>query len=163
METGNKTQSISAILTKIQSANTEADWQTVLKEILQSFDCTSGTIHFLDPADNLLKIRAYAGIPDFLLPKMSAIPIGKGMAGVAAERRQPVQICNLQTDNSGVVRPSAKDTKVEGSIAAPLMLNGQLYGTLGIAKTVPYDFTDDETNALMQIGEAMSRKALASR
>ena len=80
------------------------------------------------------------------------------MAGVAAERRQPVQICNLQTDESGVARPSARDTKVEGSMAAPMMLDGALYGTLGIAKPVPYDFTDEETEALMEIGKALARK-----
>src|SRR5690606_9933848 len=94
---------------------------------------------------------------EFLLPKMSVIPIGKGMAGIAAERRQPVEMCNLQTDDSGVARPAAKETKVEGSIAAPMMLDGKLFGTLGIAKPVPYDFTQEENEALMRIGEAISR------
>ena len=79
------------------------------------------------------------------------------MAGIAAERREAVQLCNLQTDESGVARPAARDTKVEGSIALPLLLNGELHGTLGIAKPVPYDFTDEEVAALMQLGEAICR------
>jgi L-methionine (R)-S-oxide reductase len=105
-----------------------------------------------------LYLKAYQGIPEFLLPKMTVIPIGKGMAGVAAERQQPVQICNLQTDESGVARPSAKETKVEGSITVPMMLNGRLHGILGIAKPVPYEFTSEEEETLMEIGEAISRK-----
>lgn len=92
------------------------------------------------------------------MPKVSAIPIGKGMAGIAAERMKPVEMCNLQTDKSGVARPAAKETKVEGSLAAPLIRKDTLYGTIGIAKPVPYDFTEEEIAVLMAIGEAICQK-----
>ncbi|MDM9581008.1 GAF domain-containing protein [Nostoc sp. GT001] len=137
------------------------DWRRLLTEILNAFDCSTGSIHTLDKDSQLLHVKAYQGIPELLLPKMTIISIGKGMAGVAAERKQPVQICNLQTDESGVARPSAKETKVEGSIAVPLMLNGQLHGTLGIAKPIPYEFTAEEQETLTQIGEAISRKIVS--
>ncbi|NNE77745.1 MAG: GAF domain-containing protein, partial [Pricia sp.] len=52
-------------------------------------------------------------------------------------------------------RPAAKETKVEGSIAIPMMYQGNLFGTLGVAKPVPYDFTEEEVAELMTIGEAM--------
>lgn len=89
---------------------------------------------------------------------MSTIPVGKGMAGIAAERMEAVQVCNLQTDDSGVVRPGAKDTKVEGAITAPMIVEGKLYGTLGIAKKDPYEFNDKETKALMRIASAIAQK-----
>lgn len=133
------------------------NWEEVLSEIISCFDCTTGTIHFLDAKTSLLKLKAQIGIPDFLIPKLSEIPIGKGMAGIAAERRQPVEMCNLQTDSSGVARPAAKETKVEGSIALPMLLDGTLFGTLGIAKPFPYDFTEEEVNDLLKIGKEMSR------
>ncbi len=133
------------------------DWQSVLSTIISHFDCSTGTLHFLDAETPVLKLRAQQGIPSFLLPKLSEIPIGKGMAGIAAERREPVEMCNLQTDTSGVARPAAKETKVEGSIAVPMLLNGTLYGTLGIAKPVPYDFTENEKKELLQLSEEISR------
>ena len=148
---------ISEILSGLQNRQSTVAWQQLLTDIIAAFDCTTGTIHILDRNTNLLMLQAQQGIPAFLLPKMSSIPIGKGMAGIAAERRQPVEMCNLQTDESGVARPAAKETKVEGSIAAPMLLGGELYGTLGIAKPVPYDFTEAETKQLMQIGEELSR------
>ena len=156
------------------------DWQQVLSDSIACFDCSTGTLHFLEtgvaadnsltaksskmngaaedgsPADSMLHLKAQVGIPEFLLPKVSQIPIGKGMAGIAAERREPVEMCNLQTDTSGVARPAAKETKVEGSIAVPLMLGGFLYGTLGIAKPVPYEFTEEERDELMGIGEEIA-------
>ncbi len=150
----------SSILAQLQDHTTEVNWQQLLSDIISSFDCSTGTLHFLDKESGLLKLQAQQGIPDFLLPKMAEIPIGKGMAGIAAERRQPVEMCNLQTDESGVARPAAKETKVEGSIAVPLLLEGNLYGVVGIAKTVPYDFTAEEQVSLMKIGEEMSRYLL---
>jgi len=133
------------------------DWEQLLSKIISSFDCTTGTLHFLNVETSLLELKAQIGIPPFLIPKVSEIPIGKGMAGIAAERREPVEMCNLQTDNSGVARPAAKETRVEGSIAVPMLRSETLFGTLGIAKPVPYDFTEDETKALLKIGEEISR------
>ncbi|WP_051554618.1 GAF domain-containing protein [Maribacter antarcticus] len=136
--------------------NTEIDWQNLLETVVSNFDCTTGTLHFLDKKTQLLQVQAHAGVPDFLLPKLATIPIGKGMAGIAAERKKPVEMCNLQRDSSGVARPAAKETKVEGSVAAPLILDKVLYGVIGIGKRVPYDFTAAETRELMAIGEAIS-------
>ena len=142
----------------IEANGAQPDWAKVLSEILRIFDCTTGTIHALDPAKNLLLLKAQKGIPEFLLPKVSAIPVGKGMAGIAAERKETVQICNLQTDESGIARPSAKETKMEGSITVPLLYNGTLYGTLGIAKPVYYEFSTAEIAALEEIGQVISRR-----
>lgn len=134
------------------------NWQSVLEATITHFDCSTGTLHFLKPNTSILELQAQKGIPEFLLPKVSAIPIGKGMAGIAAERMKPVEMCNLQTDKSGVARPAAKETKVEGSLAAPLIRKDTLYGTIGIAKPVPYDFTEEEIAVLMAIGEAICQK-----
>lgn len=133
------------------------NWQAILFDVITCFDCATGTIHFLEGNSSVLKLQAQVGIPDFLIPKLSEIPIGKGMAGIAAERREPVEMCNLQTDDSGIARPSAKETKVEGSIVVPVMLDNTLYGTLGIAKPVPYNFTEQEIRDLLRIGEEMSQ------
>ncbi|WP_339901901.1 GAF domain-containing protein [uncultured Cyclobacterium sp.] len=142
---------------KILKAN-DLSWQPWLEETLSAFNCVTGTLHVLNQDTGLLELQAQVGIPDFLLPKMSTIPVGKGMAGIAAERMEAVQICNLQTDDSGVVRPGAKDTKVEGAITAPMIVEGKLFGTLGIAKKDPYEFNDEETEALMSIATAIAQK-----
>lgn len=129
----------------------------VLDRILTRFDCPAGTIHLLDPHSQLLKLGAARGMPDVVLMKIATIPVGKGMAGIAAERREPVQICNLQTDTSGVVKPGARETKMEGSVASPMISSsGELKGTLGVAKPVPYDFPETECDLLLKIGEFLA-------
>lgn len=125
----------------------------VLDWLLHRLDCTTGTIHLLEGNSGLLRLVAQRGIPEVVLSKIEVIPVGKGMAGIAAERREPVQVCNLQMDNSGVVRPGARDTKMEGSVAVPMLTSeGVLKGALGVAKPVPYDFTSQECDLLLQTG-----------
>jgi L-methionine (R)-S-oxide reductase len=131
--------------------------EAILDIVLKDFDCPVGTIHSIDPSTGLLKLRAQRGIPEIILDKVRMIPIGKGMAGIAAERKEPVQVCNLQTDNSGVAKPGAKETKMEGSISIPLLLANSLYGTLGVAKPIAYEFSADETKRLMRIGHLLSK------
>lgn len=127
-----------------------------LDKILAHFDCVTGTVHLLGD-DGMLDLLAQRGIPESILPMVSKIPVGKGMAGLAAERRKPVQVCNLQTDDSGDVRPGAKDTKMEGSVAAPMFdSSGELVGTLGVAKPTAYDFSEDEMALLEDLGRTIA-------
>src|SRR5438477_4127751 len=143
-----------SLLEKVDAAlngNSQADaLSQVLNLLLEQFDCPTGTVHLLDEKSGALKLTVHRGIPDVVLDKIQLIPLGKGMAGIAAERREPVQVCNLQTDNSGLARPAAKETRMEGAIAVPILEGEHLRGTLGIGKTVPYEFSAAESELLMQ-------------
>lgn len=127
----------------------------VLELILMHFACVTGTIHRLDGETGLLHLVAQRGIPDAILDRVKCIPVGKGMAGLAAERLQPVQVCNLQTDNSGDAKPGAKLTEMRGSIAMPMMVDGELRGTLGVARPDEYEFSEDQIDLLMRIGSSI--------
>ncbi|HJT77495.1 MAG TPA: GAF domain-containing protein [Gemmataceae bacterium] len=148
-------QFLDRIAETLQPGATDAALTRVLELALAHFGCAVGTVHDLDPASGLLRLRAQRGIPDMLLPRVQRIPVGKGMAGIAAERREAVQVCNLQTDASGVAKPAAKDTRMEGSIAAPMLVGGELRGVLGVAKPTPYEFTAEETALLLEAAEAV--------
>ena len=113
-------------------------------------------MHLLDGA-GLLQLVAQRGLPPVVLDKVRTAPVGKGMAGIAAERRAPVQVCNLQTDASGVVRPGAKDTRMEGSIACPMFDGAELRGVLGVAKPVPHEFTSEQQALLLAVGSKLAR------
>src|SRR5690348_4617971 len=76
--------------------------QNALEKILAWFEGSVGTIHGFDAGTNTLNLLAQKGLPEALLPKVKLIPMGKGMAGIAAQRKEPVQVCNLQTDASGI-------------------------------------------------------------
>jgi putative methionine-R-sulfoxide reductase with GAF domain len=105
----------------------------------------------------MLHLEAYAGhIPESLLPVIRTIPVGKGIAGLAVERKAPVDMCNLQTDTSGDARPRAKETGVQGSICVPMMRGEEAVGALGIATVKERVFTEAEIEELMALGSQLA-------
>lgn len=135
-----------------------ADATAWLREVLAAFGCQTGTLHRAD--GDFLDLVVQLGVPDFLLPKIERIPFGKGIAGAAAERREPVELCNLQQDLGGVARPDARETKVAGSLAVPVFSpdGTRVLGTLGVGMREPHDFTSDEKARLAAIAEEVGRK-----
>jgi signal transduction protein with GAF and PtsI domain len=124
--------------------------ERALLRIGAHFQAISGTIHALRP-DALLGLVASFGVPEPLLPIVSRLPIGKGIAGAAAQRRAPVTLCNLQADDSGVARPAAKFTGVEGAIAVPILDGEQLIGVLGIGRADVHAYSPQETDQLVRL------------
>jgi len=142
----------------VQNGNEPSNLLQVLELVLAHFNCATGTIHGLDPKSGLLILLAQRGIPEVIMDKVSRIPIGKGMAGIAAERKQPVQVCNLQSDASGVAKPGAKETRMEGSVTVPMLVDATfLRGVLGVAKPVAYEFTPAELETLSAIAALIGR------
>ena len=112
---------------------------------MAEFGCQTGTLHRAE--GEWLHLVAMAGVPDFLLDKISLIPFGKGIAGVAASTREPVELCNLQQDLGGVAKEDARKTGVSGSLAVPILSNeGLVLGMLGVGKVTPYEFSDSENS-----------------
>lgn len=126
-----------------------SDWNGRLALILEDFSCQTGTIHRSEDGEHL-SLLAQIGVPDSLIDKISLIPFGKGIAGAAAERKEAVELCNLQQDLGGVAKAGARETGVAGSIAVPILApeSQRVIGTLGIGKFVPYQFTDLEKQRL---------------
>jgi putative methionine-R-sulfoxide reductase with GAF domain len=124
--------------------------QQQLEEIIRQFDADTGSIHMVE--DGVLVLKAHVGLPPQVVEIVSLVPIGKGMAGLAAQRNEPVSSCNIQTDATGNVRPGAKATGVNGAIVVPIRdSNGRVQGTLGIGVHRDYEYTDDETARLLQL------------
>ncbi len=127
------------------------DAQAVLDESIRAFGCQAGTVHWNDTQSGMLKLAASRNIPPPIVQIVATVPIGKGIAGLAAQNREPVSLCNLQTDTSGQARPAAKTTGMEGSIAVPMLVAGELRGVLGVAKAEAHDWTDAEKSLLLAI------------
>ena len=145
------------IPTAIETAAASGDLTAALAATVAHFGCQAGTIHLL--REGVLKLAAHHNIPPPVVQIIGTVPIGKGIAGLAAERREPVTICNLQTDTSGQARPGAKATGMEGSLAVPMLAGGELRGVLGIAKADAYDWPEPETALVLAIAARLSALA----
>ncbi len=130
---------------------TPVNWNELLGSILENFGCQTGTLHQVGDEPATLTLVCQIGVPEVLMDKIASIPFGKGIAGVAAERREPVELCNLQQDLGGIAKEDARKTGVSGSLAVPVFSSssGAVIGTLGIGKFAPYEFTAGEKQRLM--------------
>lgn len=128
-----------------------------LSALLSEFDCQTGTLHRAD--GEWLDLVVSQGVPEPLMPMITRIPFGKGIAGAAAATREPVELCNLQKDLGGVAKEGARQTKVAGSLAVPIFSSdgALVVGTLGIGKVVPHDFSDEEKERLAAVACEVAR------
>ena len=127
-----------------------------LSLILSEFAADSGTIHMIGD-DGALHLKAASrGIPEVVLNIVRLVPIGKGMAGLCAERGEAVTACNIQNDDSGDVRPGAKATGMEGAIVVPIFAGENVAGTLGIANRTERTFSTQEQENLIAAGRVLA-------
>lgn len=146
-------------LSALEAARRSPDpYGAALQLALLHFSAESGTIHTLEGGS--LRLRAHtAGLPPPVLATIREIPVGKGMAGLAVERRAPVTACNLQTDSSGDVRPGARATGLQGSIVVPILRGEEAIGALGIANKSERTFSEPEVLLLLEAGRRIARWA----
>ena len=121
---------------------------SILQSILRDLRADSGTLHAIG-ADGALHLRCAIGIPEPVLAIVAVVPVGKGMAGLAAERRCAVNSCNIQQDTTGDVRPGARATGLAGSVAVPVLAaDGRVLGVVGVATRAERTFTADDERAI---------------
>ena len=135
-----------------------ADLQRLLDLILKESRMDMGTLHTFRPETNTLELAAKAGVPPPMLPHVASIPLGKGIAGQAAQRREPVSICNLQQEQRPGIPAGAKQAGTEGALCVPMLDGPVLKGTLGVSRTQAHDFSPVEIERLMKIGAAIARR-----
>lgn len=141
----------------MEKAEIKSDPKSWLASVLAQFDCSTGTLH--RASERRLSLVVAIGVPDQLLSKIDEIPFGKGIAGAAAERGEPVELCNLQQDLEGVAVAKARETKVAGSLAIPIFSSGrEVVGTLGIGKHEPYDFAESEVTRLQKLAKEVAEE-----
>jgi L-methionine (R)-S-oxide reductase len=135
--------------------------EKLLRDTLAQFNSETGTIHKLHEPTQWLRLVAQIGLPPQLLDVVKVIPVGKGIAGQVIATGQPVTMCNLQTDTSGVARPGAKQTGVGGTLCVPIRDGDKIVGTLGIGTVREHEYTPEETHKLEAIGRDLGSQLVA--
>jgi len=112
---------------------TDANDQAFLERFLGEHGGVAGTVHRVGAGDTL-ELSAAVGIPPPVVAIVERVPRGKGMAGLAYERNEPVSTCNIQTDDTGQVRPGAKMVGAQAGVALPVKdAGGSVRAVVGIA------------------------------
>jgi hypothetical protein len=123
--------------------------QRWLDELLAAEGAVSGTVH-VQRGDDLILVAA-SRIPEPVLATVATIPRGKGMAGAAQVKRVPVSTCDLQTDQTGTIRPGARAVDAQAAIALPVLDEaGGVRAVVGLAWTGATTIDAARESALMR-------------
>ena len=116
----------------------------------------AGTVHEQRGED--LYLTAAHNIPPPVIAIVTHVPHGKGMAGVAQVRKQPVQTCNLQTDDSGTIKPGAKAVGAQAAIAVPVLdERGEVLAIVGVAWSDERELGPEFEQSMMQLAAELPR------
>ena len=130
--------------------------QQWLESLIADVGGVAGTVHVQRDAD--LYLTAAHNIPPPVVSIVARVPNGKGMAGQAQILRVPVQTCNLQTDQTGNIKPGARAVDAQAAIALPVF-NGAdgVYGVVGIAWSDERQLNAEEEQSLMARAAALPK------
>ena len=125
-----------------------------LEALIARLGGIAGTVHVQRGED--LYLTAAHNIPANVVAIVAHVPHGKGMAGAAQVRKQPVQTCNLQTDSTGTVKPGAKAVDAQAAVALPVLdETGGVLAVVGIAWSNEGEIGSAEEQAMMQLVAAL--------
>jgi hypothetical protein len=117
-------------------------------------DAFAGTVHVQRGED--LYLTAAHNIPPPVIAIVAHVPHGKGMAGVAQVKKQPVQTCNLQTDETGNIKPGAKAVDAQAAIALPVLdETGVVRAVVGIAWNKEGEIGTEESDSMMKMAATL--------
>lgn len=128
--------------------------QQWLESLIAQLGGIAGTVHVQRGED--LYLTAAHNIPPHVAAIVAHVPHGKGMAGVAQVKKEPVQTCNLQTDETGNIKPGAKAVDAQAAIALPVFDEaGRLRAVVGIAWSKEGEIGSAEEQSMMKLAAAL--------
>jgi L-methionine (R)-S-oxide reductase len=128
--------------------------QEWLESFIAQHDGIAGTVHVQRGED--LYLTAAHNIPPKVVAIVAHVPRGKGMAGLAQVKREPVQTCNLQTDETGNIKPGAKAVDAQAAVALPVLDSaGTVRAVVGIAWSDEAEIGAAEQQSLMEMAAAL--------
>ena len=124
--------------------------QAWLESLIARAGAFAGSVHVQRGDD--LYLTASHNLPPHVAAIVAHVPHGKGMAGVAQVKKAPVQTCNLQTDDTGAIKPGAKAVDAQAAIALPVLdANGGVRAVVGLAWKNEAEIGAAETQTLMAL------------
>src|SRR5258707_11505926 len=128
--------------------------QSFLESLLTRAGGVAGTVHV--QRDDDLYLTAAHNIPPPVVAIVAHVPHGKGMAGVAQVQKKPVQTCNLQTDDSGTIKPGAKAVGAQAAIAVPVLdSTGEVRAVVGVAWNDERQLGSDVEQSIMEMAAGL--------
>lgn len=133
----------------------QSDLQTVFDSITKlccdAFGCDQASLMLVDGTGATLEVRAVSGksVPDGVLGAKQ--PVGTGVAGWVAQKREPLLLSHDRQDIPGL---EARKKDLTAAMVVPVILRDELVGVLNVsARAKGVTFDQDDMRALQAFAE----------
>jgi len=135
----------------------QSDLQTVFDSITKlccdAFGCDQASLMLLDPNTDTLEVRAVSGknIPEGVLGARQ--PVGKGIAGYVAQKREPLLLKHRDTQ-ADIPGLELRKKDLSAAMVVPVILRDELVGVINVsARSKDVEFDSDDVKALQAFAE----------
>jgi GAF domain-containing protein/anti-sigma regulatory factor (Ser/Thr protein kinase) len=129
--------------------------QQLLTRVREVLGTDTAAVYRLDDEEQMLVAHAAQGLEEDV-ERGVRVPMGRGFAGVVAERREPVRSSEL--GELRLVSPLMREKGIVSLLGVPLIVEERLLGVLHVGSRASREFTGDDV-ALLEL--AAERLAVA--
>jgi len=152
-----KNELLKALFLIAREVNKEVNPGKALREILHTAirytSATSGSIIFVDPVKQKLKILAQEGLPEEV-EKSLVLSIGEGITGWVAKEKKPALVPDVRKDPRYV---KAREGVIS-ELAVPIFIGNEVIGVLNVDGDAPSSFTLEDQELLQTLADLVSAK-----
>lgn len=134
---------------------TQSDLQTVFDSItklcIDAFGCDQSSLMIFDKEADVLEVRAASGknVPEGMLGTRQ--PIGKGIAGWVAQKREPLLLSPSTAPIAGL---ELRKKEMNAAMVVPVILRDELVGVINVSsRHGQVEFDHDDVRALQAFAE----------
>jgi GAF domain-containing protein len=139
-----------------QALSAAWDLDTTLDLIARRTNHVMGTdscsLYLLEPEGEILRLRASTRLARESLGRAS-LRLGEGLTGWAAKLGKPAAVREARLDPRFKLLPETGEETLRSLLAVPLTNRGRIIGAMNVQTTEPRDFSADEAELLMLIGD----------
>jgi putative methionine-R-sulfoxide reductase with GAF domain len=136
----------------VEQNDIQTVFDSITKLCVDAFACDQASLMLFDRESTSLVVRAVSGkmVPEGMLGTRQ--PLGKGVAGFVAQKREPLMLRSDQRTN--IPGLELKNRELTAAMIVPVILREELVGVINVSTRSPeVHFDDDDLRALQVFAE----------
>jgi len=143
----------------VKEVNAAPDLEKALGVIVtmvkQSIACDVCSVYLSDADTRTHQLAATNGLRQEAVGKV-ALPLGRGLVGLVAERSEPVNISDAPSHPRYMRITETGETQYHGFLGVPIIQNRKVLGVLVVRQEAPREFVDDEVTFLFTLAAQLA-------
>ncbi|MDI6816669.1 MAG: PAS domain S-box protein [Actinomycetota bacterium] len=134
-----------------QSLDVRQVIETAINMVVETMKVEVVLLFSLNGDTQNLELVAYEGIDKTYASTIGRMKLGEGFCGRVASTGQPLIVTDVSTD-AEYGSKEARDENIKAQLSVPLQSRGKIIGTLCAGTRTPHQFSHDEIELLIAIG-----------